>query len=178
MAGPGTRSSVGRRREMLSTGTTALKNAIDLTNNYIARNHSKANMFATVFFGLLDPATGSLVYINAGHEPPLLIGNGEVKARLNPTGPAVGLLPGLDFSFGQVEMASGDILLAFTDGVPDARDPAGQFFGEENLHELLRLPAGSAGEFLDYILASLAKHIAGAAQFDDITLLAARRETD
>jgi serine phosphatase RsbU (regulator of sigma subunit) len=46
------------------------------------------------------------------------------------------------------------------------------------LHELLRLPAGSAGEFLDYILASLAKHIAGAAQFDDITLLAARRETD
>ncbi|MDE3089520.1 MAG: response regulator, partial [Chloroflexota bacterium] len=49
-----------------------LKNAVALTNNYIARTHEQASMFATLFFGILDPATGALIYINGGHQPPII----------------------------------------------------------------------------------------------------------
>jgi sigma-B regulation protein RsbU (phosphoserine phosphatase) len=168
--------SVGRRRALLSTGTTALKNAIDLTNNYIARNHGKTNMFATIFFGLLDPATGGLIYINGGHEPPLLIGDGQVKAVLNPTGPAVGLMPNLNFSIEQVDLEPGELLFGFTDGVLDARSSMGEPFGEERLDALVKMPAPSANDLLDRVQASLKGFIAGADQFDDITMLAIRRE--
>ncbi len=167
--------SVGRRRAMLSTGTTPLKNAIVLTNNYIARTHGQAHMFATIFFGVLDPATGALIYINGGHEPPLLIGPTGIKASLAPTGPAVGLFPDLEFRIEQVELEPGDILLAFTDGVIDARDPARERYAERRLLSLAQAPAASAAALLDRIQADLDDHIAGADQFDDITMLAVRR---
>ena len=167
--------SVGRRRELLSTGATALKNAIDLTNKYIARNHGKTSMFATVFFGMLDPATGALMYINAGHEPPIIIGPNGIRARLKVTGPAVGLYAGLEFGIEQIELKPGDTLLAFTDGVLDARDPDNVFFGEERLSSLVQEPAASALALLDRIHTHLLEHIADANQFDDITLLALKR---
>ena len=71
---------------------------VQATNDYIARTHGRANMFATVFFAVLDPASGSLEYINAGHELPVLVAaDGHVRGRLAPTGPAVGLMPELEF---------------------------------------------------------------------------------
>ncbi|HLF27898.1 MAG TPA: SpoIIE family protein phosphatase [Anaerolineae bacterium] len=169
-------SSVGRRRALLSTGTAALKSAIDLTNRYIVRNHRRDSMFATVFFGVLDPATGQLMYINAGHNPPLIIGPAGITAHLKPTGPAVGLMPGVEFGIEQVELARGDVLLAFTDGVPDARSPAGEFFAEERLLSLVQAPAASATALLELIYTAVRRHIAGADQFDDITMLALRRQ--
>ena len=174
----GRSDSVGRRRELLSTGAPALKNAIDLTNNYIARNHGKTNMFATIFFGLLDPANGGMIYINGGHEPPLLIGDGEIKAVLNPTGPAVGLLPDLNFTIEQVELEPGDTFFAYTDGVVDARSLAGEPFGEERLTALIKEPAATAASLLDRIYGSLKAHIAEADPFDDITMLAVRRDAE
>jgi phosphoserine phosphatase RsbU/P len=170
--------SVGRRRELLSTGATALKNAIDLTNNYIARNHGKTNMFATIFFGLLDPANGGLIYINGGHEPPLLIRDGEIQAVLEPSGPAVGLLPELNFSIEHVELEPGDILFAYTDGVVDARSPEGKPFGEELLKTLITAPTDSAARLLDRVYENLKAHISEADQFDDITMLAVRRDVE
>ena len=86
-------STLFRRDAALASGVPALKNAIELTNNYIATQHGNSNMFATVFFGLLNPVNGSLYYINAGHEEPLIFSSGALKARLAPTGPAVGMLP-------------------------------------------------------------------------------------
>jgi phosphoserine phosphatase RsbU/P len=170
--------SVGRRRELLSTGATALKNAIDLTNNYIARNHGKTNMFATIFFGLLDPANGGLIYINGGHDPPLLIRDGEIQAVLEPSGPAVGLMPELNFSIEQVELKPGDILFAYTDGVVDARSPEGKPFGEEQLKTLITSPTDSAASLLDRVYENLKVHISEADQFDDITMLAVRRDVE
>jgi sigma-B regulation protein RsbU (phosphoserine phosphatase) len=170
--------SVGRRRELLSTGAPALKNAIDLTNNYIARNHGKTNMFATIFFGLLDPTSGGLIYINGGHEPPLLVGGGRIKATLNPTGPAVGLLPDLNFSIEQVDLDPGDILIAYTDGVVDARNPVGEAFTEERLSSLIRGNPVTASVLLENIYQNLLDHISGAERFDDITMLAVRREPE
>jgi len=70
MAEPLRSSSVSRRRELLTPGTTALKKAVVLTNDYIANNHGQTSMFATLFFGVLDPTTGTLTYINGGTSPP------------------------------------------------------------------------------------------------------------
>src|SRR5690606_21775414 len=89
------------------------------TNDYIARTHDGANMFATMFVGVLDPADGSLGYVNAGHEAPAISGTDAVRARLAPTGPAVGMLPGMAFGFAREALAPGESLLMFTDGVTD-----------------------------------------------------------
>jgi sigma-B regulation protein RsbU (phosphoserine phosphatase) len=155
--------------------THALK-AVRLTNDYIAEYHGHMSMFVTVFFALLDPASGVLTYTNAGHNPPYILGpTGIVKAELEPTGPAAGLFPGMDFEIQRVTLEPGDLLMTFTDGVTEARDPSGGFFGEEHLLSLLKQPAASASEHLDRIEAALQVHIAGVDQADDITMLAVRR---
>lgn len=175
MTDPLQSSSVSRRRELLTPGTTALKKAVVLTNDYIANNHGQTSMFATLFFGVLDPTTGTLTYINGGHEPPMLIGPTGIKARLAPTGPAVGIFPGMEFRIEQVNLEYGDTLLAFTDGVLDASNNANQFFGELKLERLVQPPVSSAESILETILVALHDHMAGVEQFDDITLLALRR---
>jgi sigma-B regulation protein RsbU (phosphoserine phosphatase) len=164
------------RRKLLSPGRTSLKKAIDLTNDYIAVHHGDSNMFATVFFGVVDPDSGSLAYINAGHEPPLVIGQSGVRQKLMPTGTALGLLPGLEFEIDQVELEPGDILLAFTDGVLDARDPSGNPFGDQRLVDLFAGNNTSAEGILEAIYQAILRHMAGESQFDDITLLAVRRD--
>jgi sigma-B regulation protein RsbU (phosphoserine phosphatase) len=166
-----------RRRTVPSTGTTALKSAMTLTNNYIIENHGDSNMFATMFFGVLDPITGVLAYINGGHNAPWLFDSaGNIKLRLTATGPAVGMLPDVDYGIQQITIEPGDTLLTFTDGVPEARDPAGNFFTEARLRTLItNPPAGTAKELLLRIYDQLMAHIDTAAQFDDITMLAVRR---
>ena len=154
---------------------TTLLNAVMLTNSYIAQTHSHTNMFTTLFFGLLDPATGELSYINGGHEPPAILAPGGIKARLTPSGPAVGLFPDIGFEVRQTHLEAGDMLIAYTDGIPDARNPSGERFTQERLLVLLEQPISSAAALLDTIDGHLKVHIAEAVQFDDITLLATRR---
>jgi sigma-B regulation protein RsbU (phosphoserine phosphatase) len=166
----------GRRRGLPSIGTTALKNAVSLTNNYIAHHHGQTNMFATLFFGVLDPGTGTLVYINGGHEPPLLIGaDGQLKGRLPPTGPAVGMLPDLEFQIEECVLAEGDSLILVTDGVTEARGPDGGFYGEDRLLAVLCEPQNSAADLLHEIENCLRTYTAGTPQSDDISLVALRR---
>jgi phosphoserine phosphatase RsbU/P len=166
----------GRGRTIPSTGTNALKNAVQLTNNYIADNHGEMNMFATLFFGLLDPSNGQLAYINAGHNPPFIMGSdGTLKLALKGTGPAVGMFPGANFRIDFAQIDRGDVLYLYTDGVTEARDVARGFFGEKRLHALLSKPADSAASLLDRVDNSLCDFMAGAVQFDDITMMAVRR---
>jgi len=158
-----------------SINTRAL-NAVRLTNDYIAENHGHMSMFVTLFFAVLDLDTGVLNYVNAGHNPPYVVGpTGVVKAELMPTGPAAGLFSNMVFKIKQVTLEPGDLLMTFTDGVTEARDPSGEFFEEDRLLALLKQPASSASEHLDRIEARLQAHTAGADQFDDITMLAVRR---
>ncbi len=167
------------QRHMLSSiGSSALL-AVEIVNDYIAYNHGDMCMFLTIFFGVLDPATGLLTFINGGHEVAFVVGpNGGVKMRLPPSGPAVGLDTESQFGFQQVTLEPGDLLLAYSDGVPDARDPAGNRFTQERLLSLLEQPAPSAAALLERIRANVWDHIGGAEQFDDITMLAARRLTE
>jgi len=165
-----------RRDALLASGAPSLKNAIDLTNNYIATHHSKSNMFATVFFGLLDPASGELLYINAGHEAAFAISGNTLKQRLEPTGPAVGMLPDMEFKLGQLKFAPGDSLLLYTDGVTDALSPAEEQFAEERLLQAATSPAPSAQGRIQNVMNALDQHISNREQYDDVTLLAVERK--
>jgi serine phosphatase RsbU (regulator of sigma subunit) len=146
--------------------------AVALTNDYIEQNHSLMSMFATLFFGVLDPETGILAYINAGHEPPIVVGSSGVKEELQPTGPAVGMMLDAKFSIKEVRLEPGDILIGFTDGVTEALSPGGEFFGKKRLRSILEQPAASATELLERIKTSLSVYTENATQNDDITLLA------
>ncbi len=146
-----------------------------VVNDYIATTHGAANMFATVFLGVLDPASGRLVYVNAGHEAPAVVALDGVRQRFEPTGPALGLLPGLSFEAAESTLAPGETLVVFTDGVTDAQAPDGSFFSEDRLLDLVTQPAASADTLLDRVDAALTEHVAGGADFDDVTLLTVRR---
>ncbi len=150
--------------------------AVALTNNYIAQNHGELGMFATLFFGILEPKTGTLTYINGGHEPLIVIhSEGGIKSYLKPTGPAVGILPNAKFKIEQIQLEPGQILLGYTDGVPEARDRDSQFFTTKRLLSLLEMQPKSAQMLLDTIADCVIAHTGEAEQFDDITLLAVRR---
>lgn len=157
------------------TSTERLQRAILLTNNYIAETHGESGMFATLFFGILDPRDGKLIYINGGHESPLIVRSGAVCKTLRKTGPAVGALANTRFAILETQMQAGDTFFAFTDGVPDCQNPNGEFFGREQLLDILRKESGSSHEVVRAIETELHRYTAGATQFDDITLLAVRR---
>ncbi len=159
----------------LAIRANALKTAVVNTNEYITEHHLDLNMFATMFFGMLDPVSGSLVYINGGHPPPMIIApDGTIKARLEPTGPAVGMFPGADFELAEAKVEPGDIFFAFTDGVTDARNPAGKLFKEANLIQLIVPPLTGAVDLLNRVDSALYNYISDAVQFDDITMVATR----
>jgi sigma-B regulation protein RsbU (phosphoserine phosphatase) len=151
--------------------------AVQLTNNYISQNHGETGMFATLFFGVLDPASGSLTYINAGHEPLSIIGPVGVKETLSPSGPAVGVMPHTEFKIQQVHLGAGDTLVGYTDGITDARSPHDQLFTKERLQLLFEQPVSSASDLLEQIIANLTTHIDNAPQDDDVTILAVRRKS-
>lgn len=167
-----------RRDAILASGAPSLKNAIDLTNNYIATHHGNSNMFATVFFGLLDPLTGELLYINAGHESAFVISGDRLQKRLEPTGPAVGMLPNMEFKIESITLDRGNSLLLYTDGVTDALSPMEEQFAEPRLIEAATSPAPSAQVRIENIMTALDAHIAEREQYDDVTLLAVHRKHD
>jgi sigma-B regulation protein RsbU (phosphoserine phosphatase) len=154
--------------------TNALK-AVALINDYIAEEHCKTCMFATIFFGVLNPATGQLAYINGGHEPLFIVGPAGVKESLRATGPAVGILLDSEFEIRQIQLEPGDILIGYTDGVTEARSPSDELFTRERLQSLLEEPAFSASDLLENIKIDLFTYTDTEPNSDDITMLAVRR---
>ena len=151
--------------------------AVALTNDYIEKNHSDMGMFVTLFFGVLNPETGLLSYINAGHEPLFIVGPTGVKASLQPTGPAVGMMPDAKFKIEHIKLEPADILIGYTDGVTEARALNGELYTKKRLQSLLKQPVASAPELLERIKTSLFSYTENAPQSDDITLLAVQRGT-
>ena len=152
----------------------ALK-AISLTNDYIVKEHGHTCMFATIFLGVLNPINGSLVYINGGHEPLVIVGPTGIVQELPPTGPAVGLLPSVQFKIQHIQLYPGDMLVGYTDGVTEALAPDGGLFTRKRLWSLLQEPAPSASLLLERLKASLFGYIGDARPTDDITLMVVQR---
>ena len=150
-------------------------NAVKLTNDYIAHEHGKEGMFATLFFGVVNGDTGELAYINAGHEPLLIVNSRGIRQRLNPTGPAVGIAPEMKFEMQRIEINPGDMLIGYTDGVSEAVSENGEFFTKERLFSLLEQPAGSASLMVERIKTSLLDHTRNTPVSDDIAMIAVQR---
>jgi serine phosphatase RsbU (regulator of sigma subunit) len=147
---------------------------------------TQADLFVTVFYGVLDPVSGTLTYCNAGHNPPYLLGtrDGDSLRSLRRTGMALGVVEDVVWERKAVQIAPGDVLVLYTDGVTDAQNAQEMFFGEERLIEAVRARVGAqAGKDLSTgqgmsaqrLQEALAEEIHGyvgdAPQFDDITLM-------
>jgi sigma-B regulation protein RsbU (phosphoserine phosphatase) len=159
----------------LPQDTTRSLNAIALANDYIAYQHGEEGMFATVFFGVIDPANGSMAYINAGHEPLVIINDAGITNRLQPTGPAVGLMPEAAYAIRAIQFQPGDILFGFTDGVTEAQSPHGELYTRHRFESTVAKSRGNtAADLMDNIKSDLFKFIRNAPQSDDITMLAIR----
>ena len=145
------------------------------TNDYIARLHGRTNMFATVFLASLEPYSGELVYVNAGHEPALIIANDGSVEELRPTGPALRMLPDSHFTAVTRTLEKGHSLLAFTDGLVEAHSPTGDVYGGQRLREILRAQRGSSASELVHAILDAAQTFGGHSEpHDDLTMLAAR----
>jgi sigma-B regulation protein RsbU (phosphoserine phosphatase) len=167
----------GRMEVKPGNAREQLKNIISNTNNYIAAIHGNSNMFATMFFGILDPGSGSLYYINGGHLPPAIMDkDGRLVQRLPPTGPAVGLFRDVDFKVEKVDLARGDFLVGFTDGTTDAQNEDGQLFTEERLLKYVQTPWSSLFSMMVELKNELHQYKHEKPQFDDITLISIRRK--
>jgi sigma-B regulation protein RsbU (phosphoserine phosphatase) len=101
---------------------------------------TRGSLFVTVFYGILDPNSNRLRYVNAGHNPPLLLSAVKSKRMemLRPTGMAIGISEKGFWKQKLVKMAPGDVLVLYTDGVTEAQAPNGDFFGEGRLQEIVR----------------------------------------
>jgi sigma-B regulation protein RsbU (phosphoserine phosphatase) len=151
--------------------------AVNLSNHYLLREHGELCMYATLFFGVLDPKTGQLSYINAGHEPLFVLAPEGIRAALKPTGLPVGMQPeGVRFDIRNIGLAAGQMLLGYTDGLIDAETKGGELFSRKRLAALLGQPFSSAGRLIDALKSELSRHLEGNPPPDDITLIAIRRK--
>jgi sigma-B regulation protein RsbU (phosphoserine phosphatase) len=147
---------------------------------------TSANQFVTVFYGILDPVTGSLTYSNAGHNPPFLLcghpdgdnGNDaddpvEVH-ELENTGPPLGLSMFKDFDWEQrtIQLGAGDVLVLYSDGVTEAQDRHEELFEEERLVQVVRANMGQSAQAIqEALIGGVHAFVGEAPQSDDITLM-------
>lgn len=149
------------------------------TVNQRVTDDTHSDMFVTLFFGIVDPATHSLTYANAGHNPPLLFRreDGQVRARrLARTGLPVGLFKDQTWERGSVQLEEGDVLVLYTDGLTEAQTVDFEPFGEDRLCEVVLAYFEEPAETIQRaVVGAVRDFVAGAPQHDDLTLLVVRR---
>ena len=146
---------------------------------------TRAGLFVTVFYGILDPATGELLYSNAGHNPPLLLGaqGRDAPQFLFKTGMALGAVEDTSWDLGKTHVEPQDLLILYTDGLTDAQNSHGEFFGRERLHNFLRqtIPDQVSHRNLalviqDALFSEVQSFTGETLQYDDMTLMILVRE--
>jgi sigma-B regulation protein RsbU (phosphoserine phosphatase) len=142
--------------------------------NEVLEADNDACMFVTLWLGILDLSTGTVTYTNGGHNPPYLCSlDGRVEALSVGHGPVVAAVGGMVYQESQLQLAPGDQLLLYTDGVTEARDPSDALYTEDRLERLLRdTPAPTAEGRLRTTIDDVWRFQADAEQSDDVTVLA------
>jgi sigma-B regulation protein RsbU (phosphoserine phosphatase) len=138
-----------------------------------------SSMFVTLFCAVLETDSGRLICASGGHPSPLLVGpDGAPRPALASEGTLVGVLPGVAYPSVELTLAPGDTLLAYTDGVTEARSPDGGLLGDARLRALLdRRRAGPPHDTVAHVLAGVRAFAGTAEQADDIAILAVRYGT-
>lgn len=135
--------------------------------------------FITMFLAELDAETGTIYYVNAGHERPLIVRQGGNIDALEPTGLPVGMIEDFMLEAGEAKLEKGDLLAVFSDGVPEATTDGEKFLGMEKVREII---GGGRDkplkEVRDLIVSAVDDFLAGEPNSDDVTLMLFRRLTD
>ncbi|MGI8566223.1 MAG: SpoIIE family protein phosphatase [Pyrinomonadaceae bacterium] len=153
----------------------SLQETISAVNRYLADN-TPTNRFVTLFYGELDSQDGTLSFINAGHNPPLIVHAAGTVETLAAGGLPLGIIPESSFREGRAQLLPGDILVAYSDGVTETQNPRGEEFGPERLRDVvLNNLNASAASLRDRIEAALTQFAQGTPAVDDITLVIVKR---
>ncbi len=174
---------MSRSKTILKNFATMMNNPDDfaavmmLANNQLCQGNDEM-MFVTVFMGMLDLDTGKFIYVNGGHNPPMVYHKSsdkfeymQVKQNI-----VLGMMDDMDFEQQEMQLESGDILYLYTDGVTEAMDVENKQYGEERLSECLNKVNKKADlpTILKNVKDDLSKHVGEAEQSDDITMLAVK----
>jgi sigma-B regulation protein RsbU (phosphoserine phosphatase) len=131
--------------------------------------------YATFYFALYDETQHALTYTNAGHLPPILIHRGEIT-ELNPTGTVVGAFPFAKYEERTVTLETGDILVAYTDGIVEPENPYGEMFGDNRLKDLvMRYAFADSSEIISRTMEAVTQWTGSSELQDDMTMVVARR---
>lgn len=149
--------------------------ALVFLNNYIEKHHGKEGIFATLFFGIFDTRNGRLEYINAGHEPLMIIRDNSVVRQLQPTGPAIGIASDSRFTLESVALEKGETLIGFTDGITDACSNNGKRFCRTGIHAAIGRAGGPGEKLMQSIIDCVFAHLDGCDLTDDIAMISISR---
>jgi serine phosphatase RsbU (regulator of sigma subunit)/predicted Fe-S protein YdhL (DUF1289 family) len=155
-----------RTRLALGQDLDAIAREIDVD----IEGNTPGPIYATLFVGILDPATRELRYVNAGHNPQYTLRTTGALERMSSSGLPVGLLAGRGYAEARVQLAAGDLLFFYTDGCVEAENEAGEMFGAEKLESLLVSAAG-ADDLLARVETVLADYRGTREPFDDATMM-------
>jgi serine phosphatase RsbU (regulator of sigma subunit) len=151
---------------------------IAAVNRYLVES-IPPNRFVTLFYAELDPKNGSLTFLNAGHNPPLIVHTGGTMEQLASGGLPLGIMSDAEFREGHTKLHAGDVLVIYSDGVSEAVNPNGEEFGPTRLYETVaRNIDASAGGIRDRIESALTKFCQGTPAADDITLVICKRNAE
>jgi sigma-B regulation protein RsbU (phosphoserine phosphatase) len=145
-------------------------------NNLILAD-ARSDLFVTLLYAILEPDSGEIQYVNAGHMPPIVVrsDDGSVE-ELRTHGMAMGVLPDIEYEDQEVHLEPGDVLLLYTDGIVEASNAGRQMFGRDRLKEVTRKNRReSAADLAECISDAVGAFVGDAPQFDDLTLVVAKR---
>jgi sigma-B regulation protein RsbU (phosphoserine phosphatase) len=155
-----------------------LVQTISAVNRYLAEN-IPPNRFVTLFYAELDPDSGALSFLNAGHNPPLIVHSAGTVEQLASGGLPLGIKADADYREGRTHLQMGDVLVIYSDGVTEAASPSGEEFGPTRLYEVVsRNVDASAAGIRDRIESALTKFSQGTQAADDITLVIVKRQAE
>ena len=153
-----------------------LSAAIETANNSLCKRN-EAEMFVTVWVGVLNLQTGALTYLSAGHNPPVLLHDETAAFLPRKSGLVLAGMEGVHYKEQETQLQPGDVLFLYTDGVTEAITASEELFGEERLlASLQRACGGSAAEILSTVKRSIDDFVQENDQFDDITMLCFKRK--
>ncbi len=151
---------------------------ISAVNRYLADN-IPANRFVTLFYAELDPESGTVSFLNAGHNPPLIVHSAGTVEQLASGGLPLGIKRNAEYREGRTQLQPGDVLVIYSDGVTEATSPGGEEFGPTRLYEVVsRNIEASAAGIRDRIESALTKFSQGTQAADDITLVIVKRQAE
>jgi len=144
--------------------------------NRITSANCPSNRFISLFFCILDGDSGELTFCNAGHNPPLIVRANGTYDQLKGGGPVLGIVPTIEYLEHRANLAEGDALVIYSDGVTEAKNPAGEEFEIPGLGKtVIPCRTESAASIIGCINKALVTYTRGAPPADDITLIVARR---